>query len=74
MKLLLNDKEIARFLIELVNVFDACKHIEFDERHTAGMIHWVIETKNKPKVKPNIAPPAKVNIVAPGKESAVETI
>ena len=49
MKLLINDKEIARFLIELVNVSDACKHIEFDERHTAGMIHYVIETKNKPK-------------------------
>ena len=49
MKLLLNDKEIARFLIELVNVSDACKHIEFNERHTAGMIQWIIETKNKPK-------------------------
>ena len=49
MKLLLNDKEIARFLIELVNVSDACKHIEFNERHTAGAIKYVIETKNKPK-------------------------
>jgi len=49
MKLLLNDKEIARFLIELVNVIDACKHIELDERHTAGMIAWVIETRDKPK-------------------------
>ena len=49
MKLLLNDKEIARFLIELVNVSDACKHIEFNERHTAGAIEYVIETKNKPK-------------------------
>ena len=47
MKLLLNDKEIARFLIELVNVSEVCKHIELDERHTAGVIHWVIETKNK---------------------------
>jgi hypothetical protein len=47
MKLLLNDKEIARFLIELVNVSEACKHIELDERHTAGMIAWIIETKNK---------------------------
>ena len=49
MKLLLNDKEIARFLIELVNVSDACKHIEFNERHTAGMIQYVIETRDKPK-------------------------
>ena len=49
MKLLINDKEIARFLIELVNVSEVCKHIELDRRHTAGMIHYVIETKNKPK-------------------------
>ena len=49
MKLLLNDKEIARFLIELVNVSDACKHIEFNERHTAGVIQWVIETRDKPR-------------------------
>jgi len=49
MKLLLNDKEIARFLIELVNVIDACKHIELDERHTAGMIAWIIETRDKPR-------------------------
>jgi hypothetical protein len=49
MKLLLNDKEIARFLIELINVSNACKHIEFNERHTAGAIEYVIETKNKPK-------------------------
>jgi hypothetical protein len=49
MKLLLNDKEIARFLIELVNVLDSCKHIELDERHTAGMIAWIIETRDKPR-------------------------
>jgi hypothetical protein len=49
MKLLLNDKEIARFLIELINAFDACKHIELNERHTAGAIEYVIETKNKSK-------------------------
>jgi hypothetical protein len=49
MKLLLNDKEIARFLIELVNVRDSCSHIEMDQRHTAGAIEYVIEIKNKPK-------------------------
>ena len=49
MKLLLNDKEIARFLIELVNVKDACSHIEFNERHTASMLHGVMETINKPR-------------------------
>ena len=51
MKLLLNDKEIARFLIELVNVRDACAHIEYNERHTAGMIEYVIDTRDKPKFK-----------------------
>jgi len=49
MKLLLNDKEIARFLIELVNVRDSCAHIEMDQRHTASQIAWVIETRDKPK-------------------------
>jgi len=49
MKLLLNDKEIARFLCELVNVEDACKNIQIDERHTASVIAWVIELQNKTK-------------------------
>jgi hypothetical protein len=45
MKLLLNDKEIARFLIELVDVQTACKNIELNEQHTASTITWVIEKK-----------------------------
>ena len=49
MKLLLNDKEIAKFLIALVNVRDSCADIEMNERHTADQIHWVIETRDKPK-------------------------
>jgi hypothetical protein len=49
MKLLVNDKEIARFLIQLVDVRDACKHIELNERHLASTIAWVIETRDKPK-------------------------
>ena len=49
MKLLLNDKEIARFLIQLVNVLDSCRSIEMNQRHTAGAIEYVIETKSKPK-------------------------
>jgi hypothetical protein len=49
MKLLLNDKEIARFLIALVNVRDSCVDIEMNERHTAEQIHWVIEIRDKPK-------------------------
>jgi hypothetical protein len=49
MKLLLNDKEIARFLIALVNVRDSCVDIEMNERHTADQIQWVIEIRDKPK-------------------------
>jgi hypothetical protein len=49
MKLLVNDKEIARFLIQLVDVRDACKHIELNERHLASTIAWAIETRDKPK-------------------------
>ena len=49
MKLLVNDKEIARFLIQLVNVKDSCKHIELNEKHLATAISWVIETRDKPK-------------------------
>lgn len=49
MKLLLNDKEIARFLISLIRAEDSCKHIELPQHHTANAINYVIETKNKPK-------------------------
>jgi hypothetical protein len=52
MKLLVNDKEIARFLIQLVNVHDSCKNIELNESnssHLANTIAWVVETRDKPK-------------------------
>jgi hypothetical protein len=49
MKLLLNDKEIARFLIALVDVRDSCVDIEMNERHTAEQIQWVIEIRDKEK-------------------------
>jgi hypothetical protein len=39
MKLLLNDKEIARFLIALVNVRDSCADTEMNQRHTAARLH-----------------------------------
>lgn len=53
MKLLLNDKEIARFLIHLVDVKDVCKNIELNERQLATTIAWVIETRDKPKFSIN---------------------
>jgi hypothetical protein len=56
MKLLINDNEIARFLIELVNVKDSCKHIKLNESnssHLANAVAWVIETRDKPKFNLN---------------------
>ena len=49
MKLLLNDKEIARFLIELVDVYDSCKKIELNEQHVAATITWIIDKKSQTK-------------------------
>jgi hypothetical protein len=51
MKLLLNDKEIARFLIELIDVHEACKKIELNEQHSAAAITWVIDKKNQNKFR-----------------------
>ena len=51
MKLLLNDKEIARFLIELIDVYEACKKIELNEQHSAAAITWVIDKKNQNKFR-----------------------
>jgi hypothetical protein len=56
MKLLVNDKEISRFLIQLVNAKDACKHIELNESntsHVANTVAWIIETRDKPKFNLN---------------------
>ena len=52
MKLLVNDKEIARFLIQLVDVRDACKDTKLNESndsYLASAVAWVIETRDKPK-------------------------
>jgi NAD kinase len=49
MKLLLNDKEIARFLIELIDVRDSCKKIELNEEYAAAAITWIIDKKSQKK-------------------------
>lgn len=49
MKLLLNDKEIARFLCELINVYDTCTQIEHNEQHTADAIFSITGKINAPK-------------------------
>jgi hypothetical protein len=49
MKLLLNNKEIARFLIELIDVYNSCKNIELNEEHTASTITWIIDKKKEPR-------------------------
>ncbi len=43
MKLLVNDKEIARFLVDKLDVLGACKDIEYNETHTAEVIQHIVE-------------------------------
>jgi len=52
MKLLVNDKELAKFLISKINLLDRCKDIELDERHTAEAIRISLEKKAHPKFNP----------------------
>jgi hypothetical protein len=70
MKLLLNDKEIARFLIALIDVREACKKIELNEQHTATAITWVIDKKNQmfplyamPKDKQRLVNPKFIHMI-----------
>lgn len=49
MKLLVNDKEIAKFLCELVSVRDACQHTELADTNVQEIVEWVrnLQSKNK---------------------------
>lgn len=49
MKLLVNDKELAHYLISLIDLKDHCAHIEFNERKTAEAIHFIIEKRDNHK-------------------------
>jgi len=49
MKLLVNDKELAHYLISLINLKDYCAHIELDERNTAEAIQFIIEKRDHHK-------------------------
>ena len=49
MKLLVNDKELAHYLISLIDLKDHCAHIELDERKTAEAIHFIIEKRDHHK-------------------------
>jgi hypothetical protein len=49
MKLLVNDKEIAHYLISLIDLKDHCSHIELNELKTAEAIDFVIDKRNHHK-------------------------
>ena len=49
MKLLVNDKELAHYLISLIDLKDHCAHIELDERKTAEAIQFIIEKRDHHK-------------------------
>ena len=49
MKLLVNDKELAHYLISLIDLKDHCAHIELNERKTAEAIHFIIEKRDHHK-------------------------
>ena len=49
MKLLVNDKELAHYLISLIDLKDHCAHIELNERKTAEAILFIIEKRDHHK-------------------------
>jgi len=52
MKLLVNDKELAYFLMSLIDIKDHCKHIQINESndsHAAGAIGYILNKQSSPK-------------------------
>ena len=49
MKLLVNDKELAHYLISLIDLKDHCAHIELNEVRTAEAIQFIIEKRDHHK-------------------------
>lgn len=49
MKLLVNDKELARYLISLIDLKDACSGIELKEHKTAEAIEYIIKKRDSHK-------------------------
>lgn len=49
MKLLVNDKELAHYLISLIDLKEHCAHVELNEFKTAEAIDFIIERKNHHK-------------------------
>jgi hypothetical protein len=49
MKLLVNDKELAHYLISLIDLKDHCAHIELNELKTAEAIQFIIEKRDHKK-------------------------
>ena len=52
MKLVVNDKELAYYLISLIDIREYVKHIQIDESNNsniAGVIGWILQKKESPK-------------------------
>ncbi len=49
MKLLVNDKELAHYLISLIDLKDHCAHIELNEVRTAEAIQFIIQKRDHHK-------------------------
>jgi hypothetical protein len=49
MKLLVNDKELAHYLISLIDLKDHCDHIELNETQTAEAVQFIIERRDHHK-------------------------
>lgn len=49
MKLLVNDKELAKYLISLIDLREACSHIDLDNRKVAEAIDYIVTKRDHHK-------------------------
>ncbi len=49
MKLLVNDKELAKFLVERLDIISVCQQIKLDETYTNEVIQHIIEKRDSDK-------------------------
>lgn len=49
MKLLINDKEIARYLVQSLDILSVCQSVQFNESQIGEVIYHILEKKSHPK-------------------------
>lgn len=72
MKLLLNDKELAHFLISLLDIKSEALNIPVQETHTAEAVAWALVRKDKKGQLPEKFTPKVVDKVTAGVRSDLE--